>query len=92
MNFLFVSSRASSKVFLALLETTVRVRRKGTEGTADKILDFFLRRKRVLAKYTKEEKKMAIYLYIRYCKQATMVSRNLDILMSGTHWSAGSGI
>ena len=60
------------------------------EGTADKILDFFLRRKRVLAKYTKEEKQKAIDFYIRYCKQATMVSRNLDILMSGTHWSAGS--
>ena len=61
------------------------------EGTADKILDFFLRRKRVLAKYTKEESEKAIDLYIRYCKQATLVSRNLDILMSGTHWSAGSG-
>ena len=36
------------------------------EGTADKILDFFLRRKRVLAKYTKEEKQKAIDLYIRY--------------------------
>ena len=60
------------------------------EGTADKILDFFLRRKRILAKYTKEEKQKAIDLYIRYCKQATMVSRNLDILMSGTHWSAGT--
>ena len=61
------------------------------EGTADKILDFFLRRKRVLAKYTKEEKQKAIDFYIRYCKQATLVSRNLDILMSGTHWSAGTG-
>ena len=61
------------------------------EGTADKILDFFLRRKRVLAKYTKEEKQKAIDFYIRYCKQAALVSRNLDILMSGTHWSAGSG-
>ena len=60
------------------------------EGTADKILDFFLRRKRVLAKYTKEESEKAIDLYIRYCKQATLVSRNLDILMSGTHWSAGT--
>ena len=43
------------------------------EGTADKILDFFLRRKRVLAKYTKEEKQKAIDLYIRYCKQAALV-------------------
>ena len=60
------------------------------EGTADKILDFFLRRKRVLVKYTKEEKQKAMDLYIRYCKQATLVSRNLDILMSGTHWSAGT--
>ena len=60
------------------------------EGTADKILDFFLRRKRVLAKYTKEESEKAIDLYIRYCKQATLVSRNVDILMSGTHWSAGT--
>ena len=32
------------------------------KGTADKILDFFLRRKRVLAKYTKEEKQKAIDL------------------------------
>ena len=61
------------------------------EGTADKILDFFLRRKRVLAKYTKEESEKAMDLYIRYCKQATLVSRNLDILMSGTHWSTGTG-
>ena len=29
------------------------------KGIADKILDFFLRRKRVLAKYTKEEKQKA---------------------------------
>ena len=36
-------------------------------GTADKILDFFLRRKRVLAKYTKEEKQKAIDFYIRCC-------------------------
>ena len=43
------------------------------EGTADKILDFFLRRKRVLAKYTKEESEKAMDLYIRYCKQATLV-------------------
>ena len=43
------------------------------EGTADKILDFFLRRKRVLAKYTKEEKQKAIDFYIRYCKQAALV-------------------
>ena len=35
-------------------------------GTEDKILDFFLRRKRVLEKYTKEEKQKAIDLYIRY--------------------------
>ena len=61
------------------------------EGTADKILDFFLRRKRVLARYTKEKKQKAIDFYIRYCKQGTLASRNLDILMSGTHWSAGSG-
>ena len=27
-------------------------------GTADKILDFFLRRKRVLAKYTKKAKRI----------------------------------
>ena len=46
-------------------------------GTADKILDFFLRRKRVLAKYTKEEKQKAIDLYIRYCKQATKVIKEL---------------
>ena len=44
-----------------------------------------------MAKYTKKESEKAIDLYIRYCKQATMVSMNLDILMSGTHWSAGSG-
>ena len=44
-----------------------------------------------MAKYTKEEKPKAIDFYIRYCKQATLVSRNLDILMSGTHWSADSG-
>ena len=37
-------------------------------GPADKILDFFLRRKRVLAKYTKEEKQKAIDLYSRRCK------------------------
>ena len=43
------------------------------EGTADKILDFFLRRKRVLAKYTKEEKQRAIDFYIRYYKQAALV-------------------
>ena len=61
------------------------------EGTADKILDFFLRRKRVLAKYTKEEKQKAMDLYIRYCKQGTMVLWNLGILTSGTHWSAGTG-
>ena len=59
--------------------------------TADKILDFFLRRKRVLAKYTKEEKQKAIDLYIRYCRQATLVLRNLGILTSGTHWSAETG-
>ena len=57
----------------------------------DKILDFFLRRKRVLAKYTKEEKQKAIDLYIRYCKQATMVLWNLGILMNGIHWKAGTG-
>ena len=39
------------------------------KGTADKILDFFLRRKRVLAKYTKEEKQKAIDLYIRYMEE-----------------------
>ena len=33
------------------------------KGTADKILDFFLRRKRVLAKYTKEEKQKAIDIF-----------------------------
>ena len=33
-----------------------RRRERRSVGTADKILDFFLRRKRVLAKYTKEEK------------------------------------
>ena len=48
-------------------------------GTADKILDFFLRRKRVLAKYTKEEKQKAIDLYIRYsnyyiCRDIFMVN------------------
>ena len=47
------------------------------KGTADKILDFFLRRKRVLAKYTKEEKQKAIDLYVRYCKQATKVIKEL---------------
>ena len=36
-------------------------------GTADKILDFFLSRKRDLAKYTKEEKQKAIDFYIRCC-------------------------
>ena len=50
---------------------------KRPAGTADKILDFFLRRKRVLAKYTKEEKQKAIDLYIRYCKQATKVIKEL---------------
>ena len=44
-----------------------------------------------MAKYTKEESEKAMDLYIRYCKQATLVSRNLDTLMSGTHWSAGTG-
>ena len=44
-----------------------------------------------MAKYTKEESEKAMDLYIRYCKQATLVSRNLDILMSGTHWSTGTG-
>ena len=53
------------------------------KGTADKILDFFLRRKRVLAKYTKEESEKTIDLYIRYCKQATMVLWNLGILTRG---------
>ena len=48
-----------------------------TFGTADKILDFFLRRKRVLAKYTKQEKQKAIDLYIRYCRQATKGSKEL---------------
>ena len=51
----------------------------------------FIDNAKVMAKYTKEESEKAIDLYIRYCKQATLVSRNLDILMSGTHWSAGSG-
>ena len=46
-------------------------------GTADKTPDFFLRRKRVLAKYTKEEKQKAIDLYIRYCKQTTKVIKEL---------------
>ena len=53
---------------------------KFTNGTEDKILDFFLRRKRVLAKYTKEEKQKAIDLYIRYCKQATKAIKNLTPL------------
>ena len=44
-----------------------------------------------MAKYTKEEKQKAIDLYIRYCKQATMVLWNLGILTSGIHWSAGTG-
>ena len=61
------------------------------QGTADKILDFFLRRKRVLAKYTKEESEKAIDLYIRYCRQATMVLRNLGILIGGIHWTACTG-
>ena len=43
----------------------------------NKILDFFLRRKRVLAKYTKEESEKAIDLYIRYCRQATKVIKEL---------------
>lgn len=30
-----------------------------------------------MAKYTKEEKQKAIYLYIRYCKQATKVIKEL---------------
>ena len=60
-------------------------------GTADKILDFFLRRKSVLAKYTKEEKQKASNLYIRYCKQATLVSKNLGILIGGILSSAGTG-
>ena len=44
-----------------------------------------------MAKYTKEEKKQAVDLYIRYCRQATIVLWNLGILMSDTHWSAGTG-
>ena len=44
-----------------------------------------------MAKYTKEEKQKAIDLYIRYCRQATLVLRNFGILMSGTHWSTGTG-
>ncbi|MCI7455198.1 MAG: hypothetical protein MSA93_07825 [Spirochaetales bacterium] len=44
-----------------------------------------------MAKYTKEESEKAINLYIRYCKRATLVSRNLGILTSGIHWSAGTG-
>ena len=43
-----------------------------------------------MAKYTKEEKQKSIDLSIRYCKQATMVLWNLGILMSGTHWPAGT--
>ena len=43
-----------------------------------------------MAKYTKEESEKAMDLYIRYCKQATLVSRNLGILMSGIHWPAGT--
>ena len=39
------------------------------EGTARSI--------RVLAKYTKEEKQKAIDLYIRYCRQATLVIKEL---------------
>lgn len=46
-------------------------------GTADKILDFFLRRKRILAKYTKEEKQKAINLYINYFKRTTRVIKEL---------------
>ena len=41
-----------------------------------------------MAKYTKEESEKAIDLYIRYCKQASMVLRNLGILMGGIHWTA----
>ena len=44
-----------------------------------------------MAKYTKEEKQKAIDLYIRYCKQATIVLWNLGILTSGIHWSPGTG-
>ena len=45
--------------------------------SADKILDFFLRRKRILAKYTKEEKQKTIDLYINYCKRTTRVIKEL---------------
>ena len=55
----------------------VRANRKGKIGTADKILDFFLRRKSILAKYTKEEKQKAIDLYIKYCKRTTRVIKEL---------------
>ena len=45
--------------------------------SSDKILDFFLRRKSILAKYTKEEKQKAIDLYINYCKRTTRVIKEL---------------
>ncbi|MCI7453970.1 MAG: hypothetical protein MSA93_01515 [Spirochaetales bacterium] len=45
-----------------------------------------------MVKYTKEESEKAIDLYIRYCRQATMVLRNLGILMGGIHWTACTGI
>ena len=47
------------------------------EGTADKILDFFLRRKRVLAKYTKEEKQKAIAIFPDINQQAEQMFHRL---------------
>ena len=47
------------------------------EGTADKILDFFLRRKRVLAKYTKEEKQKAIAIFSDINQQAEQMFHRL---------------
>ena len=41
------------------MSRTVSVGLNQPFGTADKILDFFLRMKRFLAKYTKEEKQKA---------------------------------
>ena len=51
----------------------------------------FLKEEKGFGKVHKEEKQKAIDLYIRYCKQGTMVLWNLGILISGTHWSAGTG-
>ena len=47
------------------------------KGTADKILDFFLRRKRVLAKYTKEEKQKAIAIFPDINQQAEQMFHRL---------------